>query len=113
MDRVRIEASLAVEEGASILILSDQGVDSKNAPIPSLLATAGIHHHLIREGTRTKVGLVIETGEAREVAHFSLLIGFGAGAVNPYLAFETLKTQIETGEFSKNISLNLKLKNNY
>ena len=104
MDRVRTEASSAVKEGASILVLSDKGVDSKNAPIPSLLATAGIHHHLIREGTRTKVGLVIETGEAREVAHFSLLIGFGAGAVNPYLAFETLKTQIETGEFSKKIS---------
>ena len=104
MDRVRAEASSAVEEGASILILSDQGVDSKNAPIPSLLATAGIHHHLIREGVRTKVGLVIETGEAREVAHFSLLIGFGAGAVNPYLALETLKTQMITGEFSKKIS---------
>ena len=104
MDRIRREASLAIKEGASILVLSDQGVDEENAPIPSLLATAGVHHHLIKEGTRTKVGLVIETGEAREVAHFSLLIGFGAGAINPYLAFETLKTQIEAGEFSENIS---------
>ena len=104
MDRIREEASLAIADGASILVLSDQGVDSKNAPIPSLLATAGIHHHLIREGTRTKVGLVIETGEAREVAHFSLLIGFGAGAVNPYLAFETLRSQIDAGEFSNPIS---------
>ena len=111
MDRVRTEASSAVDEGFSILILSDQGVDNENAPIPSLLATAGVHHHLIREGTRTKVGLVIETGEAREVAHFSLLIGFGAGAVNPYLAFETLRSQIETGEFLETISCELAEKN--
>ena len=60
------------------------------APIPSLLATAAVHHHLIREGTRTQCGLVIETGEAREAHHFCLLIGYGAGAINPYLAFETL-----------------------
>src|SRR5204863_2553095 len=69
---------------------SDRGVDRDKAPIPSLLATSAVHHHLIREGTRTQCGLVIETGEAREVHHFCLLIGYGAGAVNPYLAFETL-----------------------
>jgi len=85
------EASEAVKRGCQILILSDRGVDAAQAPIPSLLALAGVHHHLIREGTRTKVGLVVESGEPREVAHFALLIGFGAGAINPYLAFETLE----------------------
>ena len=79
-----------MKDGASILILSDRGVDRDHAPIPSLLATAAVHHHLIREGTRTQCGLVIETGEAREAHHFCLLIGYGAGAINPYLAFETI-----------------------
>jgi glutamate synthase domain-containing protein 2/glutamate synthase domain-containing protein 1/glutamate synthase domain-containing protein 3 len=83
-------AAKAVREGASILVLSDRGVDENHVPIPSLLATAAVHHHLIREGTRTQCGLVIETGEARESHHFCLLIGYGAGAINPYLAFETL-----------------------
>ena len=85
------KATEAVADGCSILILSDRGVDSQHAPIPSLLATAAVHHHLIREGSRTKVGLVIESGDPREVAHFALLIGYGAGAVNPYLVFETLE----------------------
>ena len=84
------QASQAIAEGYQIIILSDRGVDEENAPIPSLLATSAVHHHLIREGTRTKVGLVVESGEPREVSHFCLLIGYGAGAVNPYLAFETL-----------------------
>ena len=84
------EASRAVAEGRTILVLSDRGVDAERAPIPSLLATAGVHHHLIREGTRAKVGIVVESGESREVAHFALLLGYGAAAVNPYLAFETL-----------------------
>ena len=73
----------AVEEGYTIVILSDRGVNMKLAPIPSLLATAGVHHHLVREGTRNRAALVIETGEAREVHHLALLIGYGAGAVNP------------------------------
>ena len=90
MDRLCEEASEAVREGCTVLVLSDRGVDRDRAPIPSLLATAGVHHHLIREGTRTKVGIVVESGEPREVAHFALLIGYGAGAINPYLAFETL-----------------------
>jgi hypothetical protein len=84
------KAAEAVKEGASIVILSDRGVDAENAPLPALLATAAVHHHLIREGTRTQCGLVVETGEAREGHHFCLLIGYGAGAINPYLAFETL-----------------------
>ena len=66
-------------------------------PIPALLAVAGLHHHLIREGTRTRVGLVLESGEPREVHHFSLLIGYGCGAINPYLAFETLDDMIRQG----------------
>ena len=83
-------ASQAVEDGYNILILSDWGVDARHAPIPSLLFTSAVHHHLIREGSRTKVGLIVESGEPREVAHFALLIGYGAGAINPYLAFETV-----------------------
>ncbi|MCH7979168.1 MAG: glutamate synthase subunit alpha, partial [Acidobacteria bacterium] len=90
MDLLCRKASEAIEDGCTILILSDRGVDSRMAPIPALLATSGVHHHLVRQGTRTKVGLVVETGEAREVHHVALLIGYGAGAVNPYLAFETL-----------------------
>ena len=90
MEQLCRRASEAIAEGATILILSDHGVDARMAPIPALLATSGVHHHLVREGTRTKAGLLVETGEAREVHHVALLIGYGAGAVNPYLAFETL-----------------------
>jgi glutamate synthase (ferredoxin) len=91
------DVSAAIRDGCDILILSDRGVDVEHAPIPALLAVAGVHHHLIREGTRTKVGLVLETGEPREVHHFSLLIGYGAGVINPYLAFETLDDMIHQG----------------
>ena len=97
MDRLCDEADHAIASGVHILILSDRGIDRENAPIPALLAVSGLHHHLIREGTRTRVGLVIETGEPREVHHFSLLIGYGAGAINPYLAFETLDDMIRNG----------------
>src|SRR4029079_16834217 len=83
--------------GANILILSDRGINKQNAPIPALLAVSGLHHHLIREGARTRVGLVLESGEPREVHHFSLLIGYGCGAINPYLAFETLDDMIRQG----------------
>jgi glutamate synthase domain-containing protein 2/glutamate synthase domain-containing protein 1/glutamate synthase domain-containing protein 3 len=91
------KASQAVAAGYGILILSDRGVDATHAPIPSLLATAGVHHHLVREGTRTKCGLLIETGDAREVHHVALLLGYGAGAVNPYLAFESVHDLIRQG----------------
>ena len=87
-------ASDAVAAGYDILILSDRGVGPRSAPIPSLLATAGVHHHLVREGTRTRCALVIECGDAREVHHVSLLMGYGAGVVNPYVAFETLDDMI-------------------
>ncbi len=91
------QADAAIATGANIVILSDRGVDAAHAPIPALLATAGVHHHLIREGTRTKIGLVVESGEPREVHHFALLIGFGASAVNAYLAYETLDDMIRQG----------------
>lgn len=94
------KASQAVDDGATILILSDRGVDDKTAPIPSLLATAGVHHHLIREGRRTQFGLIVETGEAREIHHYCCLIGYGAGAVNPYLAYDTIETMITDGELT-------------
>ncbi len=91
------KASEAVTAGYGILILSDRGVDATHAPIPSLLATAGVHHHLVREGSRTKCGLLVESGDAREVHHVALLMGYGAGAVNPYLAFESLHDLIRQG----------------
>ncbi len=90
-------ADKAIKEKANILILSDRGVDKNHAPIPALLATAGLHHHLVRTGTRTQVGLVVESGEPREVHHMALLIGYGAGAINPYLVFETIDDMIRQG----------------
>ena len=83
-------ASLAIQSGYTLLILSDRGVDEEWAPIPSLLALAAVHNHLVREETRTQVALIVESGEPREVMHFALLIGYGASAVNPYLALETV-----------------------
>ncbi|MBV8270627.1 MAG: glutamate synthase large subunit, partial [Planctomycetaceae bacterium] len=91
MERLCAEASEAVQGGATILVLSDRGVDAEHVPVPALLATAGVHHHLIRAGLRTRCGLVVETGEAREVHHIALLIGYGAAAVNPYMVFETFR----------------------
>jgi glutamate synthase (ferredoxin) len=88
---------LIEEEEANVLILSDRGVTKDYAPIPALIAVAGLHHYLIREGLRTRVSLIIETGEAREVHHFSLLIGYGASAINPYVAFETIDDMIREG----------------
>ncbi len=87
----------AIDEGINIIILSDRTMDRDNAAIPALLACAGLHHHLIRRGTRTKVGLILESGEPREVHHFALLVGFGVGAINPYLAMESLDDMIRQG----------------
>jgi glutamate synthase (NADPH/NADH) large chain len=92
----------AVAKGVNILILSDRKVGPKRIPLPALLATAAVHHHLVREGKRTEVGLVIETGEAREIHHFCTLAGYGAEAINPYLAFETLDDM--RGSFAEEIS---------
>jgi glutamate synthase (ferredoxin) len=95
LDGIFAKADQAINEGNNIIILSDRGISQDQAPIPALLAVAGLHHHLIRQGTRTKVGIVLESGEPREVHHFAVLIGYGCGAVNPYLAFETIKGMIE------------------
>ena len=90
-------ADQAIAGGATILILSDMGVDQTHAAIPALLASAGLHHHLIRSGTRTRVGLVLESGEPREVHHFCLLLGYGVQAINPYLVYECLNDMIQEG----------------
>jgi glutamate synthase domain-containing protein 2/glutamate synthase domain-containing protein 1/glutamate synthase domain-containing protein 3 len=90
-------ASLAIQSGYTILILSDRGVDAEYAPIPSLLAMTALHNHLVREGSRTQVALIIESGEPREVMHYALLIGYGASAINPYLAIETLEDLARRG----------------
>jgi glutamate synthase (NADPH) large chain len=97
LDSIRTQASQAIADGARLIVLSDRNGDDTYAPIPSLLLTSAVHHHLIREKSRTKVGLIIETGDAREVHHMALLIGFGAGAINPYLAFESIEDMIAEG----------------
>jgi len=93
-------ADRLISKGHNILILSDKGIDEDNAAIPSLLAVSTLHHHLIRQGTRTKVSILLESGEPREVHHFALLLGYGVSAVNPYLVFETLDDQISQGMLS-------------
>ena len=97
IDEVRRRVSEAIAEGANIIVLSDRNSTADWAPIPSLLLTAAVHHHLVREKARTKVGLVVETGDAREVHHMALLIGYGAAAVNPYLALDTIDDMISEG----------------
>jgi len=97
LTNVRRLASEAIEAGATMLVLSDRGADAEMAPIPSLLFTSAVHHHLIRQKSRTRVGLIVEAGDAREVHHMCLLIGYGAAAVNPYLAFETIEDFIAEG----------------
>ena len=86
---------------ANIIILSDRGIDQNHAPIPALLAVSGLHHHLIRKGTRTQIGLVVESGEPREVHHFAMLIGYGAVAINPYLAFATIEGMVNEGQLTE------------
>ncbi|MBW0089632.1 glutamate synthase large subunit [Pseudonocardia sp. KRD-184] len=92
------EVSEAIEDGARLIVLSNRGVDATHAPIPSLLLTGAVHHHLVRERTRSRVGLVVESGDAREVHHIALLIGYGAAAVNPYLAMATVEDLAERGD---------------
>ena len=97
LDKLFKAADEAIKQGVNILILSDRGISQEMAPIPALLATAGLHHHLIRAGSRSKTGLVLESGEPREVHHFALLIGYGCSAINPYLAYETIDDLIKEG----------------
>jgi glutamate synthase (NADPH/NADH) large chain len=103
IERLCERAEAAVNGGYNIIILSDRQVGPDRIPIPALLATAAVHHHLIRKGQRTSVGLVLESGEPREIHHFACLAGFGAEAINPYLAFETLEALFEAGEFPKEV----------
>ncbi len=111
LDSLCQQAEEAARTGHVVLILSDRGVNDKLAPIPALLAVAATHHHLIRKRLRTSAGIVIETGEAREVAHFCLLIGYGAGAVNPYLAFETFEQMLREGTFSPDLTYENAIRN--
>ena len=94
LNAIFVAADQAIANGSSLIILSDRTIDQDHAPIPALLAVAGLHHHLIRNGTRTRVGLVLESGEPREVHHFATLIGYGCGAINPYLVFDTIEGMI-------------------
>ena len=111
LDGLCRRASLAVHSGYSLLILTDRGMDEEYAPIPSLLALSAVHNYLVREGTRTQVALIIESGEPREVMHFALLIGYGASAVNPYLAIETLEDQAAKGNLPAGMTFETALKN--
>jgi glutamate synthase (NADPH/NADH) large chain len=97
LNEIRAEVSQAIKDGARIIVLSDRDGDAENAPIPSLLLTSAVHHHLIREKTRTSVGLVVEAGDVREVHHVALLIGYGAACVNPYLAMESAEDLVLQG----------------
>jgi glutamate synthase (NADPH) large chain len=97
VDDVRTQVSAAIAGGADVIVLSDRNSTATMAPIPSLLLVSSVHHHLVRDKTRTQVGLVVESGDAREVHHMALLKGFGAAAINPYLAFETIDDMIASG----------------
>ena len=111
LDGLCRRASLAIESGYSIIILSDRGSDPEYAPIPSLLALTAVHNHLVREKTRTQVALVVESGEPREVMHYCLLIGYGASAINPYLAIETLEDLANKNRLPDGMSFETALKN--
>ncbi len=110
LDGICRRADQAIRDGYRILILSDRGVDKDFAPVPSLLALTALHNHLVRERTRTQVALIIESGEPREVMHFALLIGYGASAVNPYLAIETLEDMVQRERLG-NVTFETALKN--
>ncbi|UXA17907.1 glutamate synthase large subunit [Mycobacterium sp. SMC-4] len=97
LDNVRAKVSAAIRDGARIIVLSDRESNEQMAPIPSLLSVSAVHHHLVRERTRTQIGLVVEAGDAREVHHMAALCGFGAAAINPYMAFESIEDMIERG----------------
>ncbi len=111
LDLLCRRASQSIEKGYRILILSDRGVDHNSAPIPSLLALTAVHNHLVREGTRSQVALIVESGEPREIMHFALLIGYGASAVNPYLAIETLEDLAAKGMLPQGLPFEKALSN--
>ncbi len=111
LDGLARRASLAIKAGYTMLILSDRGIDEEFAPIPCLLALTAVHNHLVREGTRTGVALIIESGEPREVMHYSLLMGYGASAINPYLAIESIEYLAKNGELPNHITPEAAVKN--
>ncbi len=111
IDSLCRRASLAIKSGYTLLILSDRGVDEEYAPIPSLLALSAVHNHLVREKTRNQAALIVETGEPREVMHYALLMGYGASAINPYLAIGTLENLHANGYFPKDYTFQKVLKN--
>ena len=101
IEDIQTKVSEAIADGAKIIVLSDRYSNTENAPIPSLLLTGAVHHHLVRNRTRTEVGLIVECGDAREVHHMALLLGYGAGAINPYLAIESIEDLIEEGAITE------------
>jgi glutamate synthase (NADPH) large chain len=111
LDEICAEVSEAIAGGARIIVLSDRHSNADRAPIPSLLLTAAVHHHLVREKTRTQVGLVVEAGDVREVHHVALLIGYGAAAVNPYLAMESVEDLVRRGVFISGVEVEVAVKN--
>lgn len=100
LDSLFVKADKAIEEGTTLLILSDRSVSEHQAAIPALLAVSGLHHHLIRQGTRTKVSILLESAEVREVHHFATLLGYGAEGINPYLTFDSIRDLIDKGEIN-------------
>src|SRR6202030_3205522 len=111
LDELCQRASLAVKAGYSLMIISDRGVDKDYAPIPCLLALAAVHNLLVREETRTQVALITESGEPREVMHFALLSGYGASAINPYLALESVENLAWRGELGDGVTPEIAAKN--
>ncbi|MYU21600.1 glutamate synthase large subunit [Streptomyces sp. SID8352] len=111
IEEIRAEADAAIDNGARLIVLSDRHADAEHAPIPSLLLTAAVHHHLIRTKQRTQVGLLVEAGDVREVHHVALLIGYGAAAVNPYLAMESVEDLVRAGTFLPGADLAQSLRN--
>ncbi|MFJ8080533.1 glutamate synthase large subunit [Streptomyces sp. NPDC096205] len=111
IDEICAEADAAIDNGARLIVLSDRHSDAEHAPIPSLLLTAAVHHHLIRTKQRTQVGLLVEAGDVREVHHVALLIGYGAAAVNPYLAMESVEDLLRAGTFLSGLEPEKAIKN--
>src|SRR6202042_1461634 len=101
LERICREASEAIEERVNIIVLSDRLVGPRRVPVPSLLVVAAVHHHLVREGTRLRAGIILESGEPREVHHFATLLGYGASAINPYLMLETLDRLVFDGRITR------------
>ncbi|RMI38139.1 glutamate synthase large subunit [Streptomyces triticirhizae] len=111
LDEICAEADAAIAEGARVIVLSDRHSDAEHAPIPSLLLTSAVHHHLIRTKQRTQVGLLVEAGDVREVHHVALLIGYGAAAVNPYLAMETVEDLVARGTYLPDVDAETAIRN--